>query len=439
MSNGACSCCLTGCCIPLALLAGMVLATSAQAVPSFSRQTSQECTTCHVGAFGPQLTPYGIKFKLGGYTESTSEPGHVPLSGMLVAGYTHTRNDLPQAPEHFQTNNNATLGEASVFLAGRLHENLGAFAQVTWDGVSRRWGMDSLDLRYARAARFAGEEITFGASLNNRPTVQDPLNTTPVWSFPFTTSPEDFAPVPTASPVIAGALDGRVFGLSAYLFTGRGMYAEIGGYRAAGRQYLIDTNVIPDPAEPGRNLLGTAPYWRLAYIDDRTRDMYSLGVFGMNLRLRDLNSGGPGDGFRDVGIDANYQYLGTRTHVFTVGGSYIAERQALDETLAEKRNLKLDQLKLTASYHYNKTYGVTVSRFDTRGTPDSILYTHGKPDSNGWTYQTDWTPFGKPESWHEPWVNLRIGLQYTRYGKFDGSSEGASGNNCTYLFIWTAF
>ncbi|MEY2843118.1 MAG: hypothetical protein RI920_1155, partial [Pseudomonadota bacterium] len=43
--------------LPSALL--LVAATQAHAVPSFARQTGQDCAACHVGAFGPQLTPYG--------------------------------------------------------------------------------------------------------------------------------------------------------------------------------------------------------------------------------------------------------------------------------------------------------------------------------------------------------------------------------------------
>ena len=65
----------------LATLGFLAAAPSAHAVPSFARQTGADCAACHVGAYGPQLTPYGIKFKLGGYTEtdaaltpSTSHP-----------------------------------------------------------------------------------------------------------------------------------------------------------------------------------------------------------------------------------------------------------------------------------------------------------------------------------------------------------------------------
>ena len=36
------------------------------AVPSYARQTGQECVACHVSF--PELTPYGRYFKLTGYT-----------------------------------------------------------------------------------------------------------------------------------------------------------------------------------------------------------------------------------------------------------------------------------------------------------------------------------------------------------------------------------
>ena len=38
----------------------------AQALPSFARQTGQPCGACHTDFAG--LTPYGRRFKIGGYT-----------------------------------------------------------------------------------------------------------------------------------------------------------------------------------------------------------------------------------------------------------------------------------------------------------------------------------------------------------------------------------
>jgi hypothetical protein len=61
----------------LKLLAVLVLAIAgllqadppANALPSFASQTGQPCTACHIGGYGPQLTPLGRAFKIGGYTQ----------------------------------------------------------------------------------------------------------------------------------------------------------------------------------------------------------------------------------------------------------------------------------------------------------------------------------------------------------------------------------
>ena len=45
----------------------------AHAVPAFAGQTGQPCVFCHIGAFGPQLTPAGRAFKIGGYTQTGGE------------------------------------------------------------------------------------------------------------------------------------------------------------------------------------------------------------------------------------------------------------------------------------------------------------------------------------------------------------------------------
>jgi hypothetical protein len=37
-----------------------------------------------------------------------------------------------------------------------------------------------------------------------------------------------------------------------------------------------------------------------------------------------------------------------------------------------------------------------------------------------------------------PWFNARIGLQYTRYNEFAGTTVGASANNTLFLYVWLA-
>ena len=93
----------------MAVSAGTLLlaSTPSQAVPSFARQTGQECAACHIGAYGPQLTPYGVKFKIGGYTDSDGKEGKVPLSGMAVASFTHTNKKQDEEPgPNTKKNNN---------------------------------------------------------------------------------------------------------------------------------------------------------------------------------------------------------------------------------------------------------------------------------------------------------------------------------------------
>src|SRR6476619_3024700 len=55
--------------VAVVVLAGYLtigFAPSAQALPSFARQTGQPCGTCHTNF--PGLTPFGRRFKLLGYT-----------------------------------------------------------------------------------------------------------------------------------------------------------------------------------------------------------------------------------------------------------------------------------------------------------------------------------------------------------------------------------
>jgi len=71
----------------------------------------------------------------------------------------------------------------------------------------------------------------------------------------------------------------------------------------------------------------------------------------------------------------------------------------------------------------------------------------GSPNSQAIIAQIDWTPFGS-DTTHAgfPWLNVRIGLQYTYYLQFnggttnyDGFGRNASDNNSIFLFTWWAF
>jgi hypothetical protein len=263
----------------------------------------------------------------------------------------------------------------------------------------------------------------------------------------------ELAPSPNAAPLIAGGLEQQVVGLSGYGFYDNNWYAEIGGYQSFSRSMLNKMNI-----DAGDKIKGTAPYWRLAYFQDMRKQAFSAGLFGMNTRLEPGWTPGSTDKYDDIGVDGSYTFLGTREHVFGVNGSFIHERRNLDASFAagdaSKKHGSLNRLDLNASYHYDKTYGVTLGLFNVSGSRDDALYNTGEadagsikasPDSRGYTVQADWTPWGKEDSWGAPWANMRLGEQYTGYTRFNGASRNydglgrdASDNNTLYTFIWFA-
>src|SRR6478672_13871240 len=118
----------------LLLTVGMV--GQACAVPSYARQTGQECIACHVSF--PELTPYGRYFKLTGYTIgkvaiSSEGINYVPMAVMAQASVTNTRNNNAVDPATGNTvsvnqrNNGLVFCCASLFLAGKVTDYLGGF------------------------------------------------------------------------------------------------------------------------------------------------------------------------------------------------------------------------------------------------------------------------------------------------------------------------
>jgi len=178
---------------PAILTVGLVLGVAAmcivgprraQALPSYARQTGQQCAACHNGF--PELTPYGRQFKLNGYTFGGGDPSAIPpISAMTVPSFTHTEAGQPGgAAPHFGPNDNFAV-TGSLFYGGRIADNLGAFAQGTYDGVTRNFNWDNLDIRYARSFELFGHDTVVGTSFNNNPTVNDVWNSTPAWGYPY--------------------------------------------------------------------------------------------------------------------------------------------------------------------------------------------------------------------------------------------------------------
>jgi hypothetical protein len=443
------------------------LASPSWAVPSFARQTGMACAACHT--VFPELTPFGREFKLNGYVldnikqvtgidvsdrQTLALNSIPPLSVMLQISYTHTKAALPDSAINGALAKDGDLlfpQQASLFYAGKIADGLGAFIQLTYDGVGDSFGFDNTDIRYAHHLSFGGSNdnshsLILGVTLNNNPTVQDVWNTTPAWGFPYSAS--SVAPGAITSTKIdsgAGGFGQSVGGLGVYMWLDDHFYAEITDYTSA-----IRGGAHPLDSTQSNVVSGSAPYWRLAYEQRWDRNSLSVGAFGLNASLHPGTGtalAGVTDKFRDVAADVQYQFIG-EDHLATALATYISEHQTLNASVldgfAANGHNNLKTLKLTGEYFYQRRIGGTVGYFSTTGSSDTLLYApaaatgsaNNSPDTNGYVLEVNYLP----------WLNTKLQAQYIGYQKFngqktnyDGSGRNASSNNTLYLLVWLNF
>ena len=435
----------------------------AQALPSFARQTGMECVNCHFS--WPELTAVGRQFKLGGYTlmkpvtdgdrpvvsfDPNGNAPYLPLAAFAQLSATHTANVNTGGtdPSDFAHNDDVVLQQLSLFLAGRASDHAGGFIQWTYDGVARHSSIDNTDLRVADRYRSDALDVSYGLSLNNSPTMSDVYNTTPVWGFPYAGS--SVAPVPSASTLIQGGLAQQVAGLTAYALWNRTLYTELGGYRTADGVFSVLRAGIDRSS--AAVLEGTAPYARLALQHDWDSGTQSamVGLFGLQVRKYPDPTApvGATDRFRDVGVDAQYQYVGD-VHRVSAQLSLIDERQDLDATYAASGSThpsdRLRSIAAKASWYYETRYGISLGYQRLLGTSDAGLYSTGSPVSGS----LNGSPNSSAVIGELNWLaqrDRRFALQYTAYQTFNGSSTNYDGNgrnardnNTLYLLAWFAF
>jgi hypothetical protein len=424
----------------------------AEAVPSFATQTGLPCSQCHVVAFGPQLTTYGRQFKLNGYTFKKSDGGiNIPLAATVQIGYENLGSAAPE-PSPYSNKENLYLQDVSAYLAGGFGDHFGTFIKVTYDGVGKHTAWDLTDVRYARPLDLGGHSLVAGIDVNNNPTVQDLWNSTPVWGFPYIEN--SFTPFPNANPILS-SVGNTVLGGSAYAMIDNLVYAELGFYKGVSNKWLGNLGV-PN-ADP--NIVGAAPYARIAVQKQAGPHYLEVGFIGFWVKQQPFTPTSPlTNQYNDYGLDVSYQWDVGGAHALDAHASWIHEHQSLNASFAlgssDDVSNSLNALQADASYVLDQTWVGSVGLFDTDGSTNHLLYAPapisgsaaGSPQTNGYRVQLEWIPFGKAGSFAAPWVNLRLGLQYTGYWRFNGGSadydgfgRSASDNNTVFLFAWLAF
>ncbi len=434
--------------IAVALITTTLRIQPAHAVPAFADQTGQPCSACHIGGFGPALTPFGRKFKLDGYTFRGTDKFTMPVSVMALASYVHTQADQPGAPApHYAVNDNSTIDQISLFLAGG-YGHFGGFFQSTYDGIGRAYSWDNLDLRGMTHTSLAGGDLLVGVSVNNAPGVQDVWNTLPAWGYPYSGS--DLMPSPSAGTILDGGLAQGVIGATAYADWNGGLYAEAGAYWTPDHGFL---SAMGTDEGAGR-VSGAAPYVRMAYEKDIGPQNFEVGAFGFfpNIYPGNDRSAGTTDDYQDYGIDASYEFTGSGKNAVALDARYTHEDQHLAASVAlgaaSKVDDSLDDERIDASYFWHNLLGGSVSAFNTSGSSDALLYSDNrtlKPNSTGLELELDATPWGEHASSLGARLNMRIGVQYVHYTRFDGAvsnfdglGHNASDNDTARIYLWFA-
>jgi len=432
--------------LPLvAFLAAAVVTTPAFAVPSFAIQTGQPCAACHIGAFGPQLTPYGRDFKLHGYTASDGKDHGLPLALTTQTSFTHTMQPQPGgAAPGFRDNDNFAFDQLSLYYAGQIAPKLGGFIELNYDGVAQQAALNNVDIRYAREGQVFGQDVLWGITVNNNPTVQDPWNSTPAWGFPYNRSA--LAPTPAASTLVDGGLGQRVAGVGVYSLWNDFLYLESDVYRGLNAPTLKALGQVPDD---GDQTTAFIPYARVALIKDWEKHHAEIGAYALASSV--VPGGGQTLGFgvrkTDMAFDATYQFITDPAKVtsdrLSAHATYIHEtaKSAFDG-LALTGALPdhwLDTFRADVSYSFAATVTPSVQYFHTIGTADANYWStlNGSPNSDGMIVEVAYVPWGKPDS-PFPNVNVRLAAQYINYFSFDGSYANASRNNHFYFSLWTA-
>jgi hypothetical protein len=420
---------------------------SAQAVPSYARQTGLACSGCHYSP--PELNPAGRRFKLLGYVDRADETkvvkadggksraaldllGSLPLSVMFEASFTSTKSPTPLT----ENGNLQVPQDISLFLSGAWTSHVGSFLQVTYETQNDHFTSDNTDIRYANKTKLSGKELVYGLDLNNNPTVEDLWNSTPAWGFPSVSS--NVAPGPAAAAIVNGTLAQDVAGFGGYAMWNNHLYVNAELYRT---QHVGGSEPNPGLGS-SYNIRGVAPYWRVAWQESRGATQFEIGGYGMHMKTTPGGITGPEDGYTDWAVDTQLDQTLFRKDVLSLRGTYIRENANLAASYLAGAALPgghhLDTFMPNVEYHLGTKYSGTFAWFLTSGTVDSKLYqpgsvsgsANGDPRSAGYSASISY--------W--AWQNLQLAAQYTAYTRFnggstnyDGSFRNASANNTVYL------
>jgi hypothetical protein len=448
------------------------------ATTSFARQTGEPCTACHMQAYGPWLTQYGQKFKLDGYVAGHANklPDVInPLAVQIIGSVTNTQqnNDsdayYSNTAGHSNSNNNVLADWAAVYYTGRITDKIGSYLQLNINPqAGRSVSLAMADIRVADHATFRGNAITYGLTVNNAPTISDFWMTTPAWMYPYTSSSVTVKPVaqPWLQSLMAGA---NTAGATAYTMINNHLYLEAGGYTSQSQNMAQGLGVwnaaISREGAQGGLIDGGAPYWRMFLQHSIGPHTMMIGTYGLAAKVIPYYSNGIGtNSYVEYNADTNYSYMMDDNNMLMAMAKYTHDTMKMDASQgqgwASNTSNYLDSVMMMGMWTYKQTYNLSVGWNYMKGSADTLLYNgaartdfspdnpvnpvfgsaNGSPNTNSFLFEADYIPFGKGTSMTDPYLNIRLSMQYWAYTQFngassnyDGAGRNAAGNNTLYF------
>jgi hypothetical protein len=437
----------------IAIAGGLFASSSAYAIPSFTRQTGMPCTGCHT--VFPELNSFGRQFKLRGYTlgaalDDKQFPENLPLGiGLQVSDTSVKDRYIGTDPADFPQSNKLIVQQLALYYGGKIAGNAGAVAQYNYDGIEKKWLAEMVDVRYADSTTAGNKRLLYGVTVSNSPTTQDVWNSSAMWAFPHIGTA---SVMPMQTSLLDMTLANQVGNVGLYGFYDNQFYAEI-GFLHNGRNGIFRALNLGTTLATAIN--GNAPHLRLAW--EKNWDSHSFMIGGNAVRADIFPDAtvqsGPTDRFTDVMLDGQYQYDdGDRQ--FSLTGSYDREKRSWDASFpAMNTSNPSDNLytfRLNGHYWYQRKIGGGIGFFDYRGDTDVMKYgmgigtsatdnASGSPNTRGWIAEANWLPLENRQ-------NVKLGLRYTAYTKFNGAStnynggsRNASDNDSLFAYLWMLY
>jgi hypothetical protein len=426
---------------------------SSWATSAFSRQTGEPCTACHMQGYGPWLTQYGQKFKLDGYVAgnaNTLPDALNPFSLEIIGSITNTQKDNTTAQyvnnKSYQSsaNNNLVNDWTAVYYTGRVTDRIGSYLQMNISPqIGRSVSLAMADIRYANHFDYKGNNVTYGLSLNNAPTMSDFWMSTYAWMYPYTQS--SVTVQPAARPYLQSLMSGAyTAGATLYSMINNHLYLEAGAYTSQAR--VMQQGLGVSSAAHGTSLQtgqidGAAPYWRAFLQHTVGPHTMMIGTYGLAARVFPQYQRSSGlDTYVEYNADANYSYMVNDNNMLMAMFKYTRDEMNMTASqglgISANSQNHLNSVMLMGMWTYKQTYNLTVGWMNMTGSIDPTLYgsgnavtgsNTGSPNTNSLLFETDYVPFGKGVAGSDPYLNLRLSMQYWAYTQFNGAYKNYDG------------